>query len=362
MVLVLVPIAVIAVALLAMSLQNSSQQTTHYTLAESLRGCAGQIAGWLDQVPFVGRLLGSAIARTASDLADGIDAAAASIERHVAGWANQMVQPLADFVHAIVNNGYVLWEGSVNAIEEVAGAADRIVTQHIPDAINTSYRLASELANNVLGESQQYTDSHIQGAFAGMNAILNAQIGNVTGELTTIGDEIAATTLTLERQITDTALGLGHALAQAESTLQSAIAAEAGRAESIEALLGQHADQAAAEALREAEGIIHGAEQAARTDSLAREAAIAAAAAAATAAVAIDFTNFMDECGRDLCNGLGPFSRLIPEILGLIETGALLAVVAECALHPEEAASVAVDVLTPIVDEAHGLLSAVGIG
>ena len=71
-------------------------------------------------------------------------------------------------------------------------------------------------------------------------------------------------------------------------------------------------------------------------------------------------TDFIDDCGKDLCNGLHDVARDMPKLRGVFTTGLLLAFVAEAVHNPEGTARFVVDDLyEPVDNAAHELWNVV---
>lgn len=360
MVIVDIPFDVIIIAVLGALLLYAMAQLVHYGVASPLRAAAGTLGGALSGIPIVGGYLGGTAQSVASAVADGLDSAISGAQSYVRSWALTMVKPLAQLVTASMANQQTIWEAATGAIEATAAGIQRIEHVDLPAVSSQVTGVAGTLADQAEGRARTYADQQIAGVFQGLNLILNGQVSNLNGEISGLAGQIAAETGALARELSDSRAAIEAELGAVNGALSSALVAEAQHARAAEAVIAAQAQQEAAAAVQEAERLLGGAVQSLERDYAARDAAIAATAAAATAAVAADFGRFLDECGNDLCEGLGPIAKLLPQLTALFTDGLLLAAVAEAIRDPEGAAEAAVGAVSGAASDSLSFLETLG--
>ncbi len=87
-------------------------------------------------------------------------------------------------------------------------------------------------------------------------------------------------------------------------------------------------------------------------------------AAIATGALALSRVQlrYLRECGIPNCKNLGGFGRLLQDLIGVVETGAILVLVAEAAQHPEATARTVNELVGgPVREAAHTFRELAGV-
>lgn len=356
-------IDVVIIALAAMLLLMAYQLMVRGTLVIPLRQLGQAEHSILDSIPFIGGLVGSAIGAMANGLANGVESVMGRVENAVTSWVEGAVGEVVNLIYVSAATASQLSDAAAGLAEDVAGMAEHFATVTIPRAVDS---VRSELVNLIYAQEHQaeaFAQSLAQGVEARAIAAeqsIEAEIQGIaqgfTRDLATVAtvaaEDVIDTANAVRAEVSALGQGLSNAVFGVNDVLSREIlAVRAQAAQATEGAIAHTYDLVGATA-RTLEG-----------EMLAHDAIIAASAAAATAAVAIELEQYLDQCGRNLCNGLGGISHLLPDLLALFETGTLLALVAEAIREPETAARAAEAVAGPIIDELDGALRALaGVG
>jgi hypothetical protein len=266
---------------------------------------------------------------------------------NLAGWLWQHANPVNLAVATFGYLGNSLSLGMTSVIGAQYSATSRVVNTSIPNAINTAIARATALyyagvawtdaryASAVLLADTLYNDA-LHAIGLAQSAAMSYADGRYSAALTEINAAKAA--------VTAGTLGLVQSL---QGWVVQQLDQLRGDVQSTDAARGETTQGQIGDAVRGVEGDI---------------AKAGAAAVAVGAAAAAAFNAWRQQCGDPLCNNLNGFGNEIASILGLISDGALVALIAEAATHPQAAADfVKNDIAGPAGDALNTVAGLVGV-
>lgn len=296
---------------------------------------------------FVGWLSGKAL--------DAINSA----YNQMIGWAESSMSPLVDLIQASIGGSEALW-GAVRDFAYGTGLTIKhIITYTIPNAITQGI---SEAEQAIVPQVQEIAanarDQAINWAQSEANTVWNNTVQFVGGQVNELHGIINATTQAMSStlnmieneigQVIGRVDNLEHALGAAEAALEGELnALEGGLTSGLDGLRQQMG------------GAIQSLEQSTNARVTPLEGAVAIALPAAIAAVATTVDDYIRDCGKPLCDTLGPLTNLIPALADLFSLGLFTAWIAYCVHDPEDAARDTVTVAGPIADSVGSAVQAV---
>lgn len=342
------PVAVLVVAIVALILLYAYSYMLHHTIVLPLRGYHDRFG--------VFPAIAASAEWVAGKIADGVEAAVVGVWNLVSGWAESAIQPVADFMFASVDTASDAWDSSIEATTALAHVVDDILTHQGPRIVG----FVVDYVSGQIAAAEQRVVSIIHAEANGLrdffNWLLVNQIEMVlsrVAELRQYVDETRGLLLTYVHAV-------GEWATQAIDNLSHYVDAELRAAEArLGGLIGGIEQSIRAELSKEAiwtQGLISDAVRN-LTGIMARgDTQVAVTAAAATAVVATALEEYMDECGRDLCNSMGPIAKLLPELIEVLEEGVLFAILAYAIHDPKGAAEDACGVLGDMIDGANDIV------
>jgi hypothetical protein len=341
----------ICLALMAILFLYTFREQVHYLIAEPFRLLANAAGGGL---PIVGGAVKSAFDAVAS----GIDAAADATLGAAQGWLESAIGAMVDFMVLVATLPAMTWNAALGLFDDTSDAIERLATQTIPQVASSiltstaSYTNAAEqrltaLVGAVGQQTQQVLSTYVfpylqalQGAVDDVRAWAGNEIQGVRDELGRLGEWAGQAIDDLRGHTEQEIAGLAQHADQLFGGIQ-------GNVDALARDLPAWAERRVQDAIQYVEGEI-----------ASGDAATAATAAAATAAVALTVEEYMRNCGNDLCANVGPIARELGDLFDILETGALLALIAYAIHNPRAAARETAELIRPLVDDAQAFVRA----
>lgn len=356
---VAIGVAEIVTALVALLLVLCGAQLVHYLVVVPLRAVAQVGDGILSQIPFIGSLIGAGVSKTANAIAGGIEFSFAWAQAATFAWANTSLQAMANAMFVSGRLAHLLWDGMTGAVEDAVASVVHVVSVDVPALETFAVQQAQFWASKAEGEVISLA-FHIR---ADMASLLDSTFQRLSSNLYQVDAR-------LTNSLSSVAAGLGAAIngveiearglvRNATDLLTGAIVHETSRAVQAERAIAEQAHTEVSGVWQHVQELVGGEIGSVVQGLTANDAAIAAAAAAATGVVALELTRFLEECGHDLCNNLGPLAKLMPSVDALLEEGALFALLALCMANPSAGAAAVMGVVEAPQAAARGLIRAV---
>lgn len=336
--LVAVPVGAIVLALFALLLLLAFEQMVHNNVSLPL-----------SRIPAIGGYI-----------ADGIDGAVTAVRGYVEGWAEWSIHALVDAIWTSGSWSKQLWDAAAALAEDTEGAVTHLVTRSIPHAASATLEWAGQLASEAEGRATRFASGLADGLAETIRGLRSDMSRRFQEAYQDLGQLVNVTADAIRNEIS-TVVANAQAWADgAERAAMNALGRTAERLESDIAAVAEDGVLRTAAVWNDTQGLVREAVDALDESMLDRDALVAAGAAVATAAVATAVNRWIRDCGDPLCNGLDGFARLLPELAALLETGALLALVAEAIDDPKGTAEMMTDEAQPFINTGRSLIQSLG--
>ncbi len=336
--LVVVPVGAIVLALLALLLLLVFEEMVHNGVSLPL-----------SRIPAIGGYI-----------ADGIDGAISAVRGYVEGWAEWGIKAMVDVIWTSGSWSKQLWDSAAGLAEDTEGAVAHLVTQSIPHAASTTLGWAGQLVSEAEGRATRFASGLADGLAETIRNLRSDMSQRFHEAYDDLGQLVNVTADAIRTDISAVAANAQAWADGAERAAMNTLGRTSEWLESEIAGVARQGELRTAAVWEDTQGLVGAAVEALDGEMLARDAAIAAAAAVATAAVATAVNTWIHDCGDPLCNGLDGLARLLPELAALLETGALLALVAEAINDPKGTAAFVEEESQPFISTGRSLLQSLG--